>query len=1176
MIEPPMAVRATTCLPAALLALCLPSAAHDPFVVLPPQFELLDIPGALTSPTDLVGAPGGFLFVAEKPGRVRVFLPGSNPLFPELQPGSVIDLTDEINKNGDRGLLGIALQPDFLPDGGASSWIYLLYTATPVFGEDPFYDADQQYSHSMLTRYRLITDAGGAIVADLGSRQVLLGERLPDGRAPDGMASLHNSHSTGTLLFAPDGSLLIATGDGAHWDTTDTGGIDAPGFDDFVHPTTGLRGQLDLAQDSGAFRSRDPRSLAGKVLRVDPDTGFGLASNPYFDGDPTSNASRVWATGLRNPFRMTHRPGTGSSQTEAGDVGQLLVGDVGWTQYEELNLVDAPGLDFGWPCFEGFVDVESFASFSRDADNPWGWPDCADAAPGPVRAPLLAVHHDTPELTMPGDLHQTADGSPTDPFVGACVIGGTFYQGGSYPAEYADRYFFADYADGWIKTARIDAGGQLLDVRDFGAGLERPTTLTLDPLNGDVLICDLGTGAATGHLIRLRHGQNLSPEAALAASTTEGGAPLTVSFDASASSDPELQPLTYRFDFGDGTPPLESDTPAVEHTYTISGVYQASVEVTDSAALGDMASLEITVGLEKPSVWIDTPTTGSQVAVGSLVALSGGGQTPDGGPVDLTWIVDLYHDEHVHPDFFSHTDVATTQSSVQLPIEAHGSPEEVDYLHITLVASSPTGTQASTAIWAYPEGQTSDPAAKALPIARVFELDPPEPQGNGNKDIEVVRDGLLPASDGAASVQFDTFHVGEQGDDDWIGFDFGGAPQGAARLIALEFQEGLHFPGGGWFDDLWVEVRAGGSWTEVSGLVIDPPYPAEPGSTPSFESYVLHFDPTWGDAVRLRGVPGGAAKFVSVGELRVRMIDPLAGAIGQEDLSHQGQIISRLDELSPPLPLGPGNKDPETIRNGTMPAPGTQSLWAQIATFHNGDQGDLDWVGYDFDHSRTIEQVLFQEGQPASDGGWFETLGLEVREVAGGPWVPLPDVSPTPLYRNFGPASQSYETYVFDLAPRVVDAVRVAGVPGGSSKYVTIAELVVRGPQWDPELCGFQPFGADPSNPIELASHTPPLVGYPIRIEFGQAPPNGAGLLMVAMAPAALPLGGGTLLVDPATALFLPIVADTSGAGRFDFALPPMQVLAGLGLYLQVGCFDAGAAGQPILSNGLELVVCPD
>ena len=74
-------------------------------------------------------------------------------------------------------------------------------------------------------------------------------------------------------------------------------------------------------QDVGAFRSQILETLGGKLLRINSGTGEGICEgsgfpvfNPFCDGNPNSIASKIWATGLRNPFRMNVRP------YEAGDV----------------------------------------------------------------------------------------------------------------------------------------------------------------------------------------------------------------------------------------------------------------------------------------------------------------------------------------------------------------------------------------------------------------------------------------------------------------------------------------------------------------------------------------------------------------------------------------------------------------------------------------------------------------------------------------------------------------------------------------------------------------------------------------------------------------------------------------------------------------------------------------
>ena len=98
---------------------------------LPPDFAWQPVPSDLLQPVALAFAPDDDLYVATKPGRL-LRLPASG------EPAqTVLDLSAEVNAQGDRGLLGLALHPGFEPDGGERSWVYLLATLSPLVGSDP-------------------------------------------------------------------------------------------------------------------------------------------------------------------------------------------------------------------------------------------------------------------------------------------------------------------------------------------------------------------------------------------------------------------------------------------------------------------------------------------------------------------------------------------------------------------------------------------------------------------------------------------------------------------------------------------------------------------------------------------------------------------------------------------------------------------------------------------------------------------------------------------------------------------------------------------------------------------------------------------------------------------------------------------------------------------------------
>jgi glucose/arabinose dehydrogenase len=469
-----------------LLVAGLAAAGFAHGVGLPVGFEAVAIPANLTIPTGFAFARDGTIFIIEQAGVVRVHDGTSQ------QGAPFIDLTAEVNQNGDRGLLGIALHPGFAPDGGPRSWIYLQYTVSPVPGRDLTYNQDNRYSFSRLTRYRATTNGAGEIIADLASRQVLLGHRMPNGIVPDGITSCHDSHASGAMAFASDGSLLLTNGDGAHYDFRDAGGADPACFANFVHPMTGLHGPMKVYEDSGAYRAQDLRSLAGKLLRIDPETGHGYSSNPYYDGDPASNASRIWALGLRNPYRFALKPGTGARDPALGRPNTVYLGDVGWNAWEETDVVRG-GENFGWPCFEGMDAQPEYQNFERGND-PLQRPDCDIIPPALHLPPLLTWHHTNAEALAPPGFYFDDDGNQLEGFIGSTSTGGAFYTNGDYPAQYRGRYFFGDYSGSWIKTIETDASDELVAVRDFASDAEGPVDFERHPVTGDIYFVAIFSG----------------------------------------------------------------------------------------------------------------------------------------------------------------------------------------------------------------------------------------------------------------------------------------------------------------------------------------------------------------------------------------------------------------------------------------------------------------------------------------------------------------------------------------------------------------------------------------------------------------------------------------------------------------------------------------------------------
>lgn len=248
------------------------------------------VASGLASPVFLAPVPDrtGRVFVLELPGRVRLLTPSSGA----VATTPMLDLTGQLSTDGERGLLGFTVAPDFNTSG-------VFY----VFVTDPAGTIEVRRYHTLTTdRDR----------ADPASGDVIL--RVPHPRS---------NHNGGWLGFGPDNLLYIAIGDGGGGGDPDNNG-------------------------------QNTNTLLGKILRVDPSSDA-FPSDPARDyaipsGNPFASSGgtpEVWAYGLRNPFRCSFDPVTGNLLI--GDVGEATVEEI------DLMRPGDGGANFGWPILEGTV-----------------------------------------------------------------------------------------------------------------------------------------------------------------------------------------------------------------------------------------------------------------------------------------------------------------------------------------------------------------------------------------------------------------------------------------------------------------------------------------------------------------------------------------------------------------------------------------------------------------------------------------------------------------------------------------------------------------------------------------------------------------------------------------------------------------------------------------------------
>ncbi len=324
----------------------------------------------------------GRIFVVEQGGRIRIVRDGTVDQTPFL------DISDRISAGGERGLLGMALHPDYPSDGR----IFVDYT-----------DKD---GNTVVSSFETSLDAD---VIDPGTEKVLLRVQQP-----------YPNHNGGSVVFGGDGMLYIGMGDGGS-------GGDPQGN----------------GQNLG--------TMLGKILRIDVDVAAGNdgpyaipEDNPYADGADGARPE-IWASGLRNPWRMRFD----------GATGDLWVGDVGQAAWEEVDVIRAGtgGLDLGWNVMEATHCYQPAQGCDQTG----------------LTLPVAEYGHD----------------------LGCAIVGGVVVHDHTMPTI-DGRYIFSDDCTGniWV----IDTGGAALRDPTLVLDSGRAISAIAQDSTGAVYMTDLGSG----------------------------------------------------------------------------------------------------------------------------------------------------------------------------------------------------------------------------------------------------------------------------------------------------------------------------------------------------------------------------------------------------------------------------------------------------------------------------------------------------------------------------------------------------------------------------------------------------------------------------------------------------------------------------------------------------------
>ena len=409
----------------------------------PAFFEKQVLMEGLTDPMEIAIAGDGRVLVVERGGAIHLWDPESHE---RTMIGYI-----PVYKIIEDGLLGLALDPDFLDNG----WLYTFYA--PSTGQA-----------SRLSRFTVVDDR-----LDPASEKILL--EVPMQRALC-------CHAGGSLAFGPDRTLYLAVGDNTDHVDLDGGPIDErPG-----------RAFAD-AQHTAA----NTNDLRGKILRIkpEPDGTYSIPEGNLFEGDAL-HRPEIFAMGLRNPFRIAVDSETG--WLYFGDVGNgdppNERGNWGW---DEFNQARGPG-NFGWPYITGNnqpyrdYDYESGAigSFFDTVNLINDSPHNTGARQLPPAQPAFIWYtfgpsHEFPELGAGG----------VNPMAGPVYRRASNHGPGALPDAFIGKHFIYDWMRNWIKVVSLDEQGAFAGIEDFLPEMtfNRPIDMEVGP-DGMLYIAEWGKG----------------------------------------------------------------------------------------------------------------------------------------------------------------------------------------------------------------------------------------------------------------------------------------------------------------------------------------------------------------------------------------------------------------------------------------------------------------------------------------------------------------------------------------------------------------------------------------------------------------------------------------------------------------------------------------------------------
>ncbi|MFJ7412764.1 ThuA domain-containing protein [Streptomyces sp. NPDC098077] len=548
----------------------------------------------------------------------------------------------------EEGLQGVGVDPDFAENRA----IYLFY-APPM--DTPAGDAPETGTAADFAKFEGVNRLSRFVLNEDGTLDTASEKKVLDVATSRGTCC----HVGGDIDFDAEGNLYLSTGD-------DTNPFASDGFAP-IDERPDRNPAFDARRTSG-----NTNDLRGKILRIKvaEDGSYTVPDGNLFAPGTDRTRPEIYAMGFRNPFRFSVDQATGT--VYVGDYGpdagaaDPKRGPAGKVEFAKVTKA----ANFGWPFCVG--DNEPYIDYDFGTKASGAAFDCA--------APKNESPHNTGLVDLPpaeaawipydgGSVPEFGTGSESP-------MGGPVYRYDAdldspvkFPEAYDGDFFAGEFGRQWIKRIEQDADGKVQSINDVPWSGTQIMDMAFGP-DGALYVLDYGLawfgGDENSALYRIENATGgRSPIAEAAASRTSGTAPLKVRFSSAGTADGDDDPLTYAWDFGDGS---QSTAANPTHTYKKNGTYTATLTAEDPTGRTGSASVHVTVGNTAPTVELVLPEDGQLFEFGDSVPFKVNVSDPEDGTIDCTEVevkFTLGHDSHGHDITTEHGCEGTIKTAME-------------------------------------------------------------------------------------------------------------------------------------------------------------------------------------------------------------------------------------------------------------------------------------------------------------------------------------------------------------------------------------------------------------------------------------------------------------------------------------------------------------------------------